>query len=183
MMVRALTSEDAAQFFALRLRGLKECPSAFASSFEEEADTPLAEIAIRLSPTSDRAVMGAYEEGKLVAIVGLQRETMVKLSHKAFVWGMYVAPEARGRGVGLRVLRAALDHAAKQLRVDQVNLGVNTKNVAAVTLYKNAGFVEYGLEKDFLRVNGESHDEYQMVCKVATTLCGQGKPRGCLDAP
>jgi ribosomal protein S18 acetylase RimI-like enzyme len=89
---------------------------------------------------------------------------MAKLAHKAFIWGVYVAPEARGLGVGTKVVRHALSYAADTLRVRQVNLGVNTKNTAAVALYRKLGFVEYGLERGFLLVAGELHDEYQMVC-------------------
>src|SRR5688572_29853652 len=38
MQIRALTPKDAAAFAALRLRGLQECPEAFASSYEEEVN-------------------------------------------------------------------------------------------------------------------------------------------------
>ena len=165
--LRPLTPEDASEFAALRLRGLKECPSAFASSHEEEVGTPLPELAARLAPQPDRAVLGAFDEGRLVAVVGIQREGMVKLSHKAFVWGVYVAPEARGRGVGMQVLDAALAHAASVLGVRQVNLGVNTSNLAAIALYRKLGFQAYGLERDYLLVDGVFHDEHQMVCRLS----------------
>ena len=166
MDIRALAPPDAAAFMALRLRGLQECPHAFASSYEEEATTPLAEIEKRLQPKADSALFGAFQGPQLCAVVGLQREGMVKLAHKAFIWGMYVAPEVRTRGVGARVLRHALQHAATVLGTTQVNLGVNTKNVAAVALYRKLGFVEYGLERGFLRVDGVLHDEYQMAWHV-----------------
>ena len=102
----------------------------------------------------------------LVGVVGLQRERMVKLSHKAFVWGVYVAPEARGRAVGMKLLRFALEYAALQLHVRQVNLGVNTTNTAALALYKKLGFKQYGLEREYLFVNDKYYDEYQMACGV-----------------
>ena len=163
MQIRTLVPPDAATFVALRLRGLQECPEAFASSFEEEASTPLPEIEKRLQPKHDSAIFGAFENEELQALVGLQRESMVKLAHKAFIWGMYVAPDFRTRGVGSLILQHALRHAATVLGVRQVNLGVNTRNLAAVALYRKLGFVEYGLERGFLLVSGELHDEYQMV--------------------
>jgi ribosomal protein S18 acetylase RimI-like enzyme len=163
-LLRTLKPEDSSAFQALRLRGLQECPEAFASSHEEEVGTLPAEIERRLKPKPDSAVIGAFREGELVALIGVQREGMAKLAHKAFIWGVYVAPEARGLGVGTKVVRHALSYAADTLRVRQVNLGVNTKNTAAVALYRKLGFVEYGLERGFLLVAGELHDEYQMVC-------------------
>ena len=166
MLLRTLTPEDAAAFQALRLRGLQKCPEAFASSYEEEVSTLPAEIEKRLKPRSDSAIVGAFQEGKLVALTGVQRESMAKLAHKAFIWGVYVAPEARGNGVGSMVVSHALNHASETLGVRQVNLGVNTKNTAAVALYTKLGFAQYGLERGFLVLAGELHDEYQMVCLV-----------------
>jgi RimJ/RimL family protein N-acetyltransferase len=166
--IRPLAPSDAHAFQALRLRGLLECPEAFASSFEEECGTPITEIEKRLQPRPDSAIFGAFEGSKLCALVGLQREGMVKLAHKSFIWGVYVAPETRGRGVGAEILHHTLSYAATVLGTRQVNLGVNTKNSAAVALYKKLGFVEYGLERDYLLVNGALQDEYQMVFYIAS---------------
>ena len=166
MQIRALAPTDAAAFARLRLRGLQECPEAFASSYDEEVSTPLVEIESRLQPKINSAIFGAFQETGLCALVGLQREGMAKLAHKAFVWGVYVAPEARTRGVGTQILNHALNYAATVLGTRQVNLGVNTRNAAAVALYKKLGFVEYGLERGFLLVGGVLHDEFQMVRHV-----------------
>lgn len=163
---RALTPQDALAFQQLRLRGLQECPIAFSSSYEEEVSTPLSDIERRLQPKPDAAIIGAFDSGALVAMAGLKREGQIKLAHKAYIWGVYVAPEARALGVGAQLLIRALRYATGVLRVRQVNLGVNTQNAAAIALYKKLGFVEYGLERDFLIVNGEAHDEYQMVCRL-----------------
>ena len=167
MLIRPLAPSDAAAFQALRLRGLHECPDAFASSYEEEVGTPQDEIERCLEPKPDSAIFGAFVHERLCALVGLQRESMTKLAHKSFIWGVYVSPEACGQGGGTKILSHALAHAAEVLRTSQVNLGVNTKNSAAVALYRKLGFVEYGLERGYLLVGDVLHDEYQMVCHVA----------------
>jgi ribosomal protein S18 acetylase RimI-like enzyme len=166
--IRPLAPSDAHAFQSLRLRGLLECPEAFASSFDEEVGTPITEVEKRLQPRPDSVIFGAFEGSELCALVGLQRERMAKLAHKSFIWGVYVAPETRGRGVGDEILRHALSHAANVLGTRQVNLGVNTKNSAAVALYKRLGFIEYGLERGYLLVGGALQDEYQMVYHVAS---------------
>ena len=81
---------------------------------------------------------------------------------------MYVAPEARGSGIGSKTIRHALAFSAETLGTRQVNLGVNTANTAAVALYKKLGFVEYGHERAYLLVGGVLQDEYQMVYFAAT---------------
>ena len=166
MLVRTLQPEDAAEYQALRLRGLSEAPSAFASSYEEEVTTPIAEIARRLQPRDSGAIFGAFAEGKLVGLAGVERESMNKLSHKAYLWGMYVSPEHRKSGVGALLLQQALQYAWQSLKVVQVNLGVHTENVNAVALYRRLGFSIWGTEIGALVVGGKPQDEHHMVCRA-----------------
>lgn len=166
MHVRRLQPEDATEYQALRLRGLVESPSAFASSFEEEVDTPVAEIARRLQPKDSGAIFGAFAEGRLVGLAGVERESMNKLSHKAYLWGMYVSPEHRRGGVGFLLLEQALPYAWRSLRVEQVNLGVHTENVGAIALYRRLGFSIWGTEIGSLVVHGKPQDEHHMVCRA-----------------
>jgi ribosomal protein S18 acetylase RimI-like enzyme len=164
VQVRMLGPSDAEAFQRLRLQGLKECPSAFASSYEEELHTPLSAVEQRLSFEEGRAVFGACADGELLGLVGLQREPMRKLSHKAVLWGMYVAPQARRSGVGRALVVHALSFAAESLRVRQVILGVNANNSAALRLYAALGFTQFGCEQGFMFLEGELHNEIQMVC-------------------
>lgn len=53
---------------------------------------------------------------------------------------MYVAPPARGRGVGRAVL-AALEHAARGLGVRRLVLETGARQEAALALYRRAGFL------------------------------------------
>ena len=170
MINKILTPTDAEAFQAIRLRGLKECPAAFASSYEEEIDNPLSKIESRLKTNEQSVIFGTFDGVRLVAVVGLAREALRKYSHKAFVWGMYVAPEARQAGTGASILRFTLAHAADNMKVRQVNLGVHTKNIAALALYKKLGFEQYGIERDFLFVDGAYHDEYQMVWRAPSAV-------------
>jgi RimJ/RimL family protein N-acetyltransferase len=168
MQVRVLGIDDATAFQAIRLRGLQQYPSAFASSYEEESSTPVAVVAERLAAKEDSAIFGAFEGEQLVGVVGLQREQMRKLAHKAFIWGMFVEPSVRKRGVGQQLVTHALSFAGKTLHVRQVNLGVNANNIAAIALYKSLGFEQFGFERGFLLVAGELHDEIQMVRVLQT---------------
>ena len=105
--LRVLTPADASIFRDLRLRALQESPEAFGSSYEEDAARPLDEIADRLRPTrqpTGRVTMGAFTGGRLVGIAACIQATHLKARHKADIYGMYVAPEARGHGVGRNLL-------------------------------------------------------------------------------
>jgi ribosomal protein S18 acetylase RimI-like enzyme len=166
MQVRRLTPQDAAEFQALRLFGLQDTPSAFASSYEEEVLFPESTIVGRLAVKPDRGPFGAFEGEILVGLVALGREGMNKLSHKAMVWGMYVRPEYRGKGVGRALLLEALNQARSVPGVTQVNLGVNANNKSAIRLYESVGFKSYGHESRALLINGEFHDELHMCLRL-----------------
>jgi RimJ/RimL family protein N-acetyltransferase len=167
MKVRVLDAGDVEAFSALRLAALRECPTAFSSSYEEECDIPLARRAERMTPDRDDAIFGAFDGENLIGTVGLHRESSRKLAHKALIWGVYVAPSFRQRGVGRMLLERVLAHAASMPHLLQVTLGVNTENAAAIALYESLGFETFGLERGFLLVDGVLHDELHMVRAVA----------------
>ena len=108
MNVRILERGDAEAYQSLRLAGLQECPSAFASSFAEESGLGLEVVAERLSPSADGVVLGAFADADLAGMVGVHREPLAKLAHKANVWGMYVGP---GGAFGL-VVGSVASHAS-----------------------------------------------------------------------
>lgn len=166
MLIRPLSAADADQFQTLRLRGLLEEASAFASSYEEERDRSVEDVRSQLAARNGGAILGAFEGDRLLAIVGVQRESLQKLCHKACLWGMYVAPEGRGLGIGRHILQAALDYAWTELKVVQVNLGVHTRNDAALRVYTALGFEIFGTERGALCVGGRYQDEHHMVCRA-----------------
>ena len=163
MIIRLLTTDDASSYLLLRLNALRDHPTAFSSSYEEECHTPLETIAERLSAKDDRAIFGAFNDEGLCGMAGIRREDMRKESHKANIWGVYVAPRARATGVGQKIISRALLFAEDDLKVIQVNLSVNSKNLAAIALYERMGFITFGFEKRYLMVNGEPQDEWHMV--------------------
>jgi RimJ/RimL family protein N-acetyltransferase len=162
MHIRRLTPSDALAFQAFRLSALAEAPSAFGSSYEEEKDFPASIIEGRLAIKPDRGPFGAFENENLIGLVALGRENQTKLSHKALVWGMYVAPNFRGKGVARDLLAEVLALASSVSEVTQVNLAVNANNVTAIRLYETAGFKAFGREPNALCIGGDFHDEIHM---------------------
>ena len=167
--IRLLTADHAAAFQALRLRGLLECPTAFASSHAEEAEEPVDVVAGRLAADGVFGVYGAFDDaGRLVGVAGLGRESMRRLAHKGILWGMYVAPQARRQGVARRIVSHLLEQAASVPGLRQVNLGVHSANTAALRLYESLGFVAWGTEPAAARDELGEHDETWMTCVLPT---------------
>jgi RimJ/RimL family protein N-acetyltransferase len=165
-VIRPLGATDAATFQALRLRGLRESPEAFGSTYEEEVGVPLGEIAARLArgAEGEDVVLGAFgDEGQLVGVAGLRRDSYRKARHRARVWGMYVAAEARGHGLGRALLESLIAHARTLPGVERLTLGVVPGNQAARSLYLRLGFVSYGLEPQAYSLAGEYWDSEHMA--------------------
>jgi RimJ/RimL family protein N-acetyltransferase len=163
--VRRLSPDDAAACRALRIRGLETDPRSFASSPEEERDVEGFRAYLRESD-DDTFILGAFDGAALVGMVGVRREKHVKLRHKALVWGVYVAPEARRRGIGAALLAAVIAAARARPGVLAINLSADRENVAALALYEACGFRRYGVEERGLLVDGAWVDEVHMVLRL-----------------
>lgn len=167
MHIRRLTPTDSSEFQTLRLTGLKDEPASFGSSYEEEKDFSVSTIEGRLAIRPDRGPFGAFENESLIGVVALGREDRVKLKHKALIWGMYVKPEFRGKGIARALLGEVLSLARSVPEVKQVNLCVNARNPVAIRLYESFGFKAFGREPGSMLINGELHDELHMYLRPA----------------
>ncbi len=78
------------------------------------------------------------------------------------VLGMAVHPCRRGQGLGTRLLQATLD-AAWAYGFLRVELGVFSHNARAYALYKKFGFVEEGVSRRRILIDGEFSDEVRMA--------------------
>lgn len=67
---------------------------------------------------------------------------------------MAVAPDFRGRGIGDLLIKACIDHAIRH-RVPRMILESNTKQAAAIRMYRKHGFIEIPLDPNshFSRAN------------------------------
>jgi ribosomal protein S18 acetylase RimI-like enzyme len=169
MMIRFLDSGDLAAYRNLRLAALQESPTAFGSSYSEEADLPLTEFAARLRPPNkpDNGILGAFvDDGRLVGVLGFARERGVKRAHIASIWGMYVSPEFRGQGFGAALVDEAIAHARRLGTVRQITLTVTANNAAAASLYRSRGFELFGTECDALCVDGKYFDEEHLALVI-----------------
>ncbi|MFJ7408259.1 MULTISPECIES: GNAT family N-acetyltransferase [unclassified Lysinibacillus] len=167
MEIRILNKLDAQLYQEVRLSALQINPEAFGSTYEREVNFSLETVAERLEPAKDKFVLGAFNDnGLLVGIVTFMRESSLKTHHKGNVFGMYVAPEGRGRGVGKLLMRELIKRAKSCDGLEQINLTVVSNNISAKKLYMSLGFVVYGVERNALKFNRQYFDEELMVLHI-----------------
>jgi len=165
--IRVLDVSDLPAFQQLRQQALTESPQSFVSTYEEESAIPSEVQRLRIERSQDRCIVGAFDEAALTGVAGIRRDEKRKLAHKAMLWGVYVVPQARGRGVGRSLIAEALKLAAGLPGVRTVYLGVNATNSRAIALYESFGFTTFGFEKGFMMLDGELHDELYMSVGVS----------------
>lgn len=166
MEIRPLGPSDAPAFRALRLRALREHAEAFTSSHEEDEKLPLVTTEQRLQPDGAIRFWGAFDDDELLGMVGLDCEQRAKNRHKASVIGMYVAPQAAGRGIGAALIDRLVSEARASC-IELLVLSVTDSNRSATGLYERAGFHSYGVEPDAIRVDGRSFGKRHMFLGLA----------------
>jgi ribosomal protein S18 acetylase RimI-like enzyme len=169
MKIRLITEHDVTDFWKMRLRALKEEPGAFSASYEEELSKPIENIVNRIREHwsgPESYILGAFKNGLLSGMVGFAREQGAKLRHKGKVWGMYISPEVRGKGIGRLLLLEVIRRSSDLEGLEQIVLTVTSGNKSAIRLYENMGFRSYGLEKRALKIGSQYLDDVFMVLPI-----------------
>lgn len=116
------------------------------------------------SAAGDNRLFAAFAaDGAPAATLGVVRHDGRKERHRAFIWGVYTAPEVRGRGLASRLLASAIAHCRALPGLRQIHLTVASHNGTAIRLYERAGFVRYGREPRALLLPDRAVDEDLMV--------------------
>jgi GNAT superfamily N-acetyltransferase len=137
--IRRILRTEVDAFRSLRLRALREDPLAFGSTLERE-------LAFEPAKWQERVTSSAESNQECVFVAEVPDRGLVGMAgsfthgRHVIVYGMWVAPERRGGGVGGALLDAVLAWVAKTTPGVEVYLSVNPTQLAAVQLYLNRGF-------------------------------------------
>ena len=148
--IRQARAEDAQAVAAIYNHGIQERQATFETR-----------------PRRPNEIEGWLEEGRpfLVAtdedeIVGFARVSQYSV-RRAYSGvgehGVYVAPDQRGKGVGLQLMDA-LAQAAEEAGYHKLTSRVFTTNHASLALHKAAGFTQVGVQKRHGQLDGEWKD-------------------------
>lgn len=147
----------------LRLRAIQDSPQAFLDTEEQTITFPASKWRQRLA---DAAAGKSWQlfaklDGKLVGMIGAYRSDEDVRKDSVTAVGLWVAPEARGKGVGRQLMEALLRAVKKNELIKTIRLSVNVEQTAAVALYKKLEFriVE---EKGIVMGDEKRHREFVM---------------------
>jgi ribosomal protein S18 acetylase RimI-like enzyme len=160
-MIRQLTADDFQKWKALRLEAVKLNPESFGESLEnvQKQDEAWFDDSLKKGTTFSYEV-----DGEMVGLIGTFPMQPGNLKHRAVLFGLYVRPEYRSKGVASALVERVVGYVKP--KHEQIHLTVTTNNKAATALYKKHGFIVYGTEPDALKIGNDYYDEYLMLKKL-----------------
>lgn len=141
--VRPVARSEGGLLRTVRLAALADCPSAFLETHAEVLADPLEMWEARAAASTgegDALIVLALEGDEAVGMAGIAREIGQRRRHRAALWGVWVAPSHRGRGVGRRLVDACLEW-ARENHVRAVYLEVVDGEDPTRSLYGRLGFI------------------------------------------
>ena len=172
--VRALGEDEWEQYRSARLSALEESPEAFVASADEERAYEEDFWRNRMR-RSQRLI--AEQEGAPVGVasIGQARQDGEKDNDKvAELFGLWVAPAARGTGVATQLVQAGADAARQQGR-SHLAYWVGAENGRAVAFASGFGFRPTDSRRP-MRVKGADDDEEDEVAMVLPLGEDRGLP-------
>jgi len=136
LQIRTLTADDWAVWREVRLRALADAPKAFGSTLADW--TGENDVEVRWRSRFDNVEFNAVAVIDDV-VVGAVGGIVTADRPEAELISMWVAPEVRGAGVGIRLIDSVVDW-ARGLSIGHLTIAVRRDNHRAVALYERAGF-------------------------------------------
>lgn len=147
--VRELTGDEWTLWRDLRLRALADSPDAFRATHAEEAGQPDEWWEDLIGDTVAHPRGGLWIAEIDEEPVGMAFGRLDPACQVLGIGAMWVAPGTRAKGIGARLLAAAMDW-GRSIGARVAELWVTDGNEGASSLYRSAGFIETD-ERELLR--------------------------------
>jgi ribosomal protein S18 acetylase RimI-like enzyme len=160
-----LGPQDWRDLRTIRLEALRSEPAAYSSSFEETLARSDEHWQQRLA--NDHSVhLLARAQCRPIGMVGGYLGSDEGDESVAVVFGMYVAREYRGRGIGRLLLSSLIDRLSAFPQISTIRLGVTETQDPARALYESMGFQVIGKTEEGIVVDDRQVDELIMELRV-----------------
>ena len=163
-MIRQLTVTDSKAYYDLRLKGLILHPEAFGTGAEDWSKATDGQVQDLLQKSNrDDFVLGYFEKNVLVGVIGLKREKKHSVAHKGTVWGFFILPESRRRGLGVLLLKALIEKASVREELKFLRAVVTVTDMNVAQIFTSCGFVQYGLESRGIKQADHFYDQQYLM--------------------
>jgi len=139
--IKKLDENDWRIFKQIRLRALASDPHVFGSTFERESKNSKAEWCQPLSD-ADGAIFILFSDSEPIGMTGIAIYGVDTTGRTAILWGSWLEPEFRGKGLSRYFYKARLDWAIIHPRVERVIVTHRASNRASKSANQKFGFVK-----------------------------------------
>ena len=165
---RKLLPSDSETYRSVRIESLEKFPSSFGASATEESKLSKLRFQTFIEQQlPDKFMIGAFDNQQLIGICGFIREEQKRSNHRGIVLQMYVKADYKGKNVGYSLLKTLAEQAFQLEGLEMLTLGLIANNKAALTVYEQIGFKEYGFMANFYKEYGIYDDHLFMVLTKA----------------
>ena len=164
-MIREITPKDAEAFRELRRASVMQNEGGFASALDEWISKSLTEISEILEDeftSPNDFILGAFEQEQLVGMIGFFRPARPKLERHGHIWGTFLLPAYRNKGIAGKLLDELVKRAKQMQGIEQIQLTTLNQYKSSVLLYKSRGFRVFATEKAAVKVGDDVYDELYM---------------------
>lgn len=162
--IRRLNTEDIQLYREIRLELLKEEPSKFGSSFDEES---MFEEKMWFNRLAKNNVynLAYFIDDEIAGIVVCVLNVREKMKHGAMLNSMFVRSKYRNKGIGRKLIEEAIN-ILEENNIKIINLSVAVHNINAISLYESLGFKIVGKEEMAINYDNQYIDLYLMNKKL-----------------
>jgi ribosomal protein S18 acetylase RimI-like enzyme len=139
--IRTIRPDEWPALREIRLRALMDAPDAFGATFAEESVSPDEAWQHRADRPDGTMIVAVDDAGRFVGM-GSGGPAPDAFAFAA-IYGMWIAPEARGQRIGEGIIRAVARWAIDR-GYEGIGLGVTLGNEPAIRLYERLGFRDTG---------------------------------------
>jgi RimJ/RimL family protein N-acetyltransferase len=162
--IRQLTENDWHEYSQVRLTALQTDPNVFGSNYEKESQMTEAEWRSRLE-TKDNAIFLLYENETAIGMTGASINWNDPTRKTALLWGSWLAPQVRGKGLSQLMYQTRINWAKQQPTVEKIIVSHRESNVSSKYANQKHCFV-YTHKTAKIWTDGATEDEIFYELKI-----------------
>lgn len=137
--IRQLTEDDWEIVRSIRLKALQNDPGVFSATYEDAIKRTEADWKAYLTGTNT-AVFGIFDDAHPIGMTGISIERDDSTYKNAFLWGSWLKPEYRGKGISKLMYQARLNWARNHATCEKITVSHRESNIASKLANQKHGF-------------------------------------------
>ena len=156
--IRQLNEDDWRELSQIRLTALKNDPQVFGSNYEKESHLTESDWRGKLR-SDDSAIFMIYDNETPIGMTGIAVDRADSTGKTAHLWGSWLAPEYRGKGISTIIYQARLEWAKNHPTIRRILVSHRASNAASKYANQKHGFkFTHAQEKTW--IDGVAEDEF-----------------------